>query len=81
MALFAAYILTHVMVFSLKFYNYGAISTGVTSALFMWFGFVMPTQVTAQIFGEKKWKLLAIDTTHQLFSLMVMGIVLGLFMS
>ena len=38
----------------------------------------MPTQVTAQIFGEKKWKLLAIDTGYQLAWMLLAGVIIGL---
>lgn len=79
LALVEAYVLTHIMVFSMNFYHYGAVQTGLTSAFWIWLGFVMPTQATATIFGDKKFKLLAIDTGYQLVSLLAMGLVLGYF--
>jgi hypothetical protein len=77
--LLMAYMLSHVMVLSNAFYGYGMLQTGLTSAFFMWLGFVMPIQLTSQLFGEKKWKLFCIDTGYQLASLIVMGAVIGLF--
>jgi hypothetical protein len=77
-AIITAYVLAHVMGLAEAFYNYPMVQTGFTSTLWMWLGFVMPVQLTGQIFGEKKWKLLAIDTGYQLASLVVMGIVIGL---
>jgi hypothetical protein len=77
--LLMAYILSHVMALSNAFYGYGMLQTGLTSAIFMWLGFVMPIQFTSQLFGEKKWKLFCIDTGYQLASLIVMGAVISLF--
>ena len=76
-ALITGYMLSHVMALSTAFYGYPAIQTGLTSGLSMWLGFVMPVQVTATIFGDKKWKLLSIDTGYQLVGLLVMGVVIG----
>lgn len=77
LALIMAYVLTHVMAFSMNFYHYSPIQTGLTSAFWIWFGFVMPVQATATIFGNKNWQLLAIDSGYQLVSLLAMGLVLG----
>lgn len=76
-ALITAYALSHIMSLSMNFYHYNPIMTGLTSAFSMWLGFVMPVQVTATIFGDKKWQLLAIDTGFQLASILAMGIVIG----
>lgn len=77
-ALITAYVLTHVVAMSMNFYGYSKFQTGLTSAFWMWLGFVMPVQTTATIFGDKKWKLLAIDTGFQLVALLAMGLVIGL---
>jgi hypothetical protein len=76
--LIMAYVLAHVSGLSQAFYHYGEVQSGITSGFWMWLGFVMPVQVTAQIFGEKKWQLFAIDTGYQLVSLLAMGTVIGL---
>ena len=76
-ALVTAYVLSHIMAFAMNFYHYDPIMAGLTSAFWAWFGFVMPVQVTGVIFGDKKWKLLAIDTGYQLVSLLTMGVVIG----
>lgn len=78
MSLLTAYVLFHVMSMSMNFFHETPLNTGLVSAFWMWLGFVMPTQTTATIFGEKKWKLFAIDTSYQLVALLVMGVVLGL---
>ena len=78
-SLVMAYVLSHVMALSQNFYNYPMMQTGLTSAVFMWLGFMMPVQVTATIFSDKKnWKLFGIDTGYQLVSVLAMGVVIGL---
>lgn len=76
-ALVVAYVLFHVMVMAENYFGYSWLSTGLTSAFWMWLGFIMPVQVTATIFGGKNWKLLGIDTGYQLASILAMGIVIG----
>ena len=78
MALLEEYILSHVMQLSMAFFHTSPISTGLTTGFWMWAGFVVPVMVSLTIFGHKKLKLLSIDAGHQLATLLVMGIVLGL---
>lgn len=77
LSLIMAYVLFHVMTMAMNFYRYTPIQTGLTSAFWIWFGFIMPVQATGEIFGGKKWNLFAINTGYQLVALLVMGIVLG----
>lgn len=76
-ALIMAYVLSHVMVFSMNYFHYAPVSTGLSSAFWMWLGFVAPVQMTDVIFGRKNWKLYKLNTGYQLTSLLVMGWVLG----
>lgn len=78
LALVTAYVLSHVMTLSVNFFHYPLLSTGLITAFWMWLGFVMPVQVTGEIFGAKRWTLLAINTGYQLATLLVMGVILGL---
>ena len=77
LALVTAYVLSHVMALGDNFYHYPRVQSGLTSAFWMWLGFVMPVQLMTEVFGGKKWKLFYINTGHQLVSMLVMGIVLG----
>lgn len=77
-SLVTAYVLSHVMTLSENFFHYPMLQTGLTSAFWMWIGFMMPVQMTATIFGNKNWKLFRIDTGYQLVSIMAMGAVLAL---
>lgn len=77
-SLITAYVLSHVMTLSVAFFHFGKLETGLITAFWMWLGFMMPVQLTATIFGDKKWKLLAIDSGYQLVSVLLMGVVLGI---
>lgn len=77
-SLVTAYVLFHVMALSENFFHYPLLQTGLTSAFWMWLGFVLPVQFTDTIFSHKKWHLLAINTGYQLASLIVMGVILAL---
>lgn len=77
-ALITAYVLSHVMTMAVNFFHMPLLNTGLTSAFWMWLGFVMPVQATATIFGNHNFKLFAIDTGYQLGSLLLMGVVLAL---
>lgn len=77
-SLITAYMLSHVMTLSENFYSYSQLYTGITTAFFMWLGFVAPVQLTDVIFGSKKWMLFVINTGYQLTALIAMAIVLAL---
>ena len=79
LALVTAYVLSHVMTLAMNFFDYSELMTGITTAFWMWLGFVMPVQATATIFSDKKnWSLFGIDTGYQLVSLLVMGVIIAL---
>lgn len=77
LALVTAYVLFHVMTLSMNFFHYAKLQTGITTAFWMWLGFIMPTQLTATLFGGRNLKLFGIDTGYQLVSVLAMGLVLG----
>lgn len=76
-SLITAYVLFHVSVLSMNFFHYPKLQTGLTTAFWMWFGFIMPVQLTATIFGNKNFKLFGIDTGYQLASVLAMGAAIG----
>lgn len=77
LSLITAYVLSHVMTLSLNFFNYPVLQTGLTTAFWMWLGFIMPVQATEVMFGGKKLKLFAINTGYQLVSLIAMAVVIA----
>lgn len=81
-SLVMAFVLSHVMVFSMSYFKgaYSSVETGLMSAFWMWFGFVAPVQMTDVLFGGRSMKLWKINTGYQLTSLLAMGLVLGTMM-
>jgi hypothetical protein len=78
-SLITAYILSQVLHLSIVVNGNSGLGTGVVTGFMMWLGFMMPVQITATIFSDKKnWTLFAIDTGYQLISIIGMGIVLAL---
>ncbi|MBW7956080.1 DUF1761 domain-containing protein [Patescibacteria group bacterium] len=76
--LLTAFVLSHVMALSDNYYQYPKLMTGITTAFWMWIGFIAPTQMTEVIFGKKSWSLFAINTGYQLASVMAMSVILAL---
>lgn len=77
-SLITAYTLSHIMTLSVNSFGFSRLATGLTTAFWMWLGFMMPVQLTGEIFGRKNWKLMAINTGYQLASLISMALVLSL---
>lgn len=77
LSLVMAYVLTHVIAMSENFFGYDRLMTGLTSAFWMWLGFIMPVQATDVLFGGRKMALFAINTGFQLASVLAMGIVIA----
>lgn len=84
LSLVMAFVLSHVMILSMNFFHYDKMTTGLTTAFWMWVGFVMPVQFTTAMFSRKfdsnQMTLFGVNTAYQLVSLILMSIVIGLFM-
>lgn len=78
LSIVTAYVLYHVMMLSENYFHYTRLMTGLSSAFWMWFGFIAPVQLTDMLFGKKKRDLFVINTGYQLAALMAMGITIGL---
>lgn len=75
--LIMAWVLTYVIQYSQYATRMDWLYTGLSTGFWMWLGFVAPVQITDVIFGNKQWKLFAINTGYQLVSLLIMGAILG----
>ena len=60
-----------------RIYGLSKIQTGLTTAFWIWLGFIMPVQLADEIFGGHKWGLLAINTGYQLTSILVMAVAIA----
>ena len=77
-ALVTAFVLSHVMAMSAAYFQLPMLQTGITTAFWMWIGFVAPTQFGATIFGNKNWKLFGIETGYQLVGMLAMSVVIAM---
>jgi hypothetical protein len=55
-----AFVLAHVTIMSKATFAYSHQMAALSSAFWMWLGFVMPVQATDVIFGGKSWHLFGI---------------------
>lgn len=79
---FAATLITAwVLTYAVQYTQYGTrgdwLVVGISTGFWVWLGFIAPVQLTDVIFGNKQWKLYAINTSYQLVSLLIMGAILG----
>lgn len=76
-ALLSSYVLFHISALSLNFFQYSNLTTGLTSAFWVWLGFIMPVQLGDVLFNKQKLQLFGINTGYRLVSILVMGAVIG----
>lgn len=79
LSLLAAFVIAHVAGLSNAFYDASALSAALTTAFWLWLGISATTVVIHDIFDNKSWKLSFLTVGHQFFSLMAMGLIIGLF--
>jgi hypothetical protein len=53
------------------------VRSGIITAAFCWFGFVITTMLVNNSFARRDWRLLWIDGGHWLLVLVLMGAVIG----
>ncbi len=76
-ALVTAYVLYHITALSMNFFHYSSFTSGLSSAFWVWIGFVATTQFSEMLFGKINWQLLGINAGYRLVSLLAMGAVIG----
>lgn len=78
LALVMGYVLAHVSYLSVNFYSdYSFQTAALTSAFWMWLGFVLPITASDSLFNQAPWKLTAIHAGNWLVTLLGMGLVIG----
>ena len=73
-----AYVLAHVTFLSEQFFHAGYVQSGLTTAFWMWLGFVAARQITHDAFEQRPWQLTAMNAVHELVTLLIMGLIIGL---
>lgn len=76
-----AYVLAHMTYMVHGFFNAerGWMSVALTTAFWMWAGFQLSLLLTHDSFEQRPLKLTMINAAHQLTTLLVMGLIIGLF--
>ena len=77
LSLLTGIVLSHVITLTVAYLEQPLLMTGLMSAFQMWLAFIMPTQLSATIFGNKNFKLFAIDTGYQLVAILLMGFIIA----
>lgn len=76
-SLIMAYVLSHALVFAGTYMIVSGYSAGLSSAFWMWLGFVAPVMLGAVLWEGKSWKLWGINAGYYLVVLAVMGVILA----
>jgi hypothetical protein len=77
-SLITAYVLAHVTYLSQAFYNTSFLSAALTTAFWAWLGFTAARFITHDAFEQRPMKLTAMNVAHELVTLLLMGLVIGL---
>ena len=77
-SLITAYVLAHVPYLSNQFFANSFLQDSLTTAFWMWLGFTAARIITHDAFEGRPAKLTAITISHELVTLPVMGLIIGL---
>lgn len=78
-SLVTAYVLAHVSFLSHSYFNNGFLYDSVMTAFWVWLGFTAARILTHDLFENRPHKLTLITISHEFATLMVMGLVIGVF--
>jgi ABC-type Fe3+ transport system permease subunit len=76
-SLITAYVLAHVSFLSHKFFGNTFLQDSVTTAFWLWLGLTAARIVTHDAFEGRPWKLTLLTVSHELVTLLVMGLIIG----
>lgn len=77
-SLITAYVLAHVAYLSNQFFGNSFLMDSLSTAFWLWLGLTGARFVTHDAFEGRPWKLTAINVSHELVTLLVMGAIVGL---
>jgi len=76
-SLITAYVLAHVSYLSNQFFGNTFMNAALSTAFWMWLGFVAARFITHDAFEGRPVKLTFINISHELVTFLVMGLVIG----
>lgn len=74
-----AYVVAHVAFLSHKFFNNSFLQDSLSTAFWLWLGLVAARMITHDAFEHRPWRLTLMNIMHELVTLLVMGLIIGLF--
>lgn len=78
-SLVTAYVLAHVAFLSNNFFHNSFLQDSLSTAFWLWLGFTAARFVTHDAFEGRPWKLTLLNCAHEFVTIMLMGLVIGLF--
>jgi hypothetical protein len=78
LALLTAYILAHVSYLSNSFFHNSFLQDSMATAFWLWLGLTAARIFTHDLFEGRPSKLTLITVSHELVTLLIMGLVIGL---
>lgn len=79
LSLLTAYVLAHVIFLSNQFFGHSFLQDAVSTAFWVWLGFVATRILTHNLFELRPTKLNALALGNEFITIMLMGVVIGLF--
>jgi hypothetical protein len=77
-SLVSAYVLAHVTFLSNNFFHNSYLQDALTTAFWVWLGFIALRFYTHDIFEGRRKKLTLLNSAHELVTFLVMALVIGL---
>ncbi len=77
-SLISAYVLAHVAFLSNQYFQNSFLMDSLTSAFWIWLGFVAARFITHDAFEQRPTKLTVLTISNEFVTFMVMGLVIGL---
>ncbi len=78
-SLITAYVLAHVTFLANSFFRNDFLQDALTTAFWLWLGFTAARIITHDAFEQRPTKLTIMTVSHEFVTIMVMGLVIGLF--
>ncbi len=73
-----AYILAHVTFLSNHFFHNSFLQDALSTAFWLWLGLVAARIITHDVFEGRPWRLTLMTISHELVTLLVMALIIGL---
>jgi hypothetical protein len=78
-SLLTAYVLAHVAFLSHEFFDNSFLQDSLSTAFWLWLGLTAARFVTHDAFEGRPWKLTLLNCAHELVTILLMGLIIGLF--